>query len=121
MNTNGIFQITSAVVLAMLAVLLVNPFDFWMPTMLHMAVLAAAVVVSGAFSIFVLSEKAADERDNEHRQTAGRAAFLAGGAVLLAGIVIETLQHALDPWLVWALLIMVATKAVARFYSTRYR
>lgn len=121
MSINGIFQIASAIVLAILAVLLVNPFDFWMPTMLHMAILAAAVVASGVFSVFVLSEQSVDERDNEHRQTAGRAAFLAGGAVLLAGIIIQTLQHALDPWLVWALLIMVATKAAARFYSTRYR
>jgi len=121
MNTNTILQLISFLLFAVLAFFLANPFGFWMPTMTHMLVLAAAVGVFGAFSVFVLMERAGDERENEHRHSAGRTAFLAGGAVLIIGIIVQTLAHTLDPWLVWALLAMVAAKSVARLYSAYNR
>ena len=115
--TNVIAQFVSAVLLAVAAIFLVNPFNIWMPEMTHMLVLAIAVAVFGACSVFVLMEQIGDERENEHRHTAGRAAFLAGGAILITGIIMQTLQHALDPWLVWALLGMVVAKSITRLYS----
>lgn len=121
MNTNTLFQLISFALFAIAAFFLANPFDLWMPEMTHMFVLAVAVAVFGAFSVFVLMERAGDERENEHRHSAGRAAFLAGGAVLIVGIIIQTLAHTLDPWLVWALLAMVAAKSIARVYSAYNR
>jgi len=121
MNTNVLAQLISALLLAVAAFFLANPYGFWMPEMTHMVVLAVAVAIFGAFSVFVLMERAGDERENEHRHSAGRAAFLAGGAVLIIGIIIQTLSHTLDPWLVWALLAMVAAKSIARVYSAYNR
>ncbi len=121
MNANLSLQMISAAVFTALAICLVNPFGFWMPTMVHMLVLGAAVFVFGLFSIFVFAERGGDERDIEHRGYASRAAFLAGGAVLLIAVVIQTFAHTLDPWLVGALFAMMVGKTAARWYSARYR
>ncbi|OGG63071.1 hypothetical protein A3C21_01320 [Candidatus Kaiserbacteria bacterium RIFCSPHIGHO2_02_FULL_59_21] len=113
-------EIISATAFAAVAALLLNPFGFWMPTMAHMAMLAAAVAAFGAFAVFVLRERAVDERDAAHRSAAGRTAFLAGSATLLVGIIAEGLQSAIDPWLVVALLAMIVAKVSARVYGDRY-
>ena len=113
-------EILSAAVLTAVTVLILNPFDFWMPTMAHMAALAVAVVAFGVFSVFVLRERAIDEREEQQRMFAGRAAFLLGGGVLLLGIIAESLRDALDPWLVGALLAMILGKVAARLYSAWY-
>ena len=114
-------EITSAVIIGVLGILILNPLHFWMPTMLHMAVLACAVIAFGAFSVFVLSEHAHDEREDVHRMFAGRVGFLMGGAVLLFGIIVESLMESLDPWLVGALLAMILAKIGAHIYSAWYR
>ncbi len=113
-------EVISAIVLIALGVLILNPLHFWMPTMAHMAMLAAAIVTFGIFSVFVLRENARDERDDAHRMFAGRTAFLFGGGVLLLGIVAQSLQDALDPWLVAALVVMVLAKISMRIYSNQY-
>lgn len=121
MNDRSFPQIISAVILVAVAVTLANPFHMWMPTMAHMTLLAAAVVFFGVFNIFVFAERSVDERDEMHKTLAGRWAFLVGGAVLLLGIVMQSLSDSLDPWLVWALLAMVVAKVVMRFYSAFYK
>jgi len=120
MTNNTLIQLVSAGLLAVAAVLLANPFHVWMPDMTHMALLVCAVVLFGVFSVFVLMEQAGDEREDMHRYSAGRAAFLVGGAVLIVGIIVQNLSHTLDPWLVWALLGMVLAKSTVRIYSTYY-
>ncbi len=120
MTNNHTPEIISAAILAIVAILLVNPFHFWMPTMAHMAIMAAVVVAFGAFTVFVLREDAGDERDVEHRMFAGRVAFFSGASMLIVGIVVQGLKDTLDPWLVVALLAMVVGKVAARMYSARY-
>ncbi|HEY6020253.1 MAG TPA: hypothetical protein VIY48_10225 [Candidatus Paceibacterota bacterium] len=116
---NKYLELVLAVVLVVLAVVLANPFGWWMPSMLVMLLLALAVVVGSVWGVFVMRERAADERDEAHRALAGRVAFLTGGAVLLVGIVIEELAHALDPWLVGALVAMIVAKYAARVWSEK--
>src|SRR3990167_11474547 len=89
MTKEMMFEVGSAVVFCALAVLLINPTSFWMPTMAHTTVLTLAAVAFGALVIFVLREHARDERDEEHRSAAGHAAFLAGSAVLIIGIAVQ--------------------------------
>ncbi len=120
MNVNVTFQVISALALVVLAVLLVNPFAIWMPTMMHMLVLGIAVVVFGIFCVFALAERTEDERGETHKARAGRAAFLAGGSVLIVGIILQTFAHALDPWLVGALVGMVVAKVFSRLYDHWY-
>jgi cell division protein FtsW (lipid II flippase) len=121
MRSNFTLEILGATVLFVAAVLLVNPFHIWMPEMVHMTMLAVLVAAVGALAVFVVRERATDERDDAHRAFAGRAAFLAGSAVLLLGIVMQTFAHTLDPWLVIALLAMVLAKVATRLWSNWYR
>ena len=116
-----IFEMVSAGVLLLSAVLLVNPLQLWMPTMLHMIMLAVVVAAFGVLAVFVVFERVVDERDYAHRSLAGRAAFLVGSAILLMGIVVQTFAHTLDPWLVVALLGMVVAKIGARMWSSSNR
>ena len=116
-NTYG--ETTISVVLVALLIALVNPFHFWMPDMLHMMMLAAALVIFGFFAAFVVRERASDERESTHRMLAGRIAFLTGTATLIAAIVYQSYLDTLDIWLVFVLVVMVLSKIAARFYSER--
>lgn len=107
------------IVLIFASVLLVNPFDIWMPSMLHMSMLAVLVAAMGGIAVFMLRELPADEREDVHRKHAGRAAFFAGAAILLIGIAVQTFAHRLDPWLVSALVGMVLAKVAAGWWSER--
>ena len=118
---NSFFELLAVFALIIFGVALVNPFEIWMPDSVHMLVLALLVVAAAAIGAFVLRERSLDERDVAHRAFAGRAAFLAGCIVLLVAIVIQTLRHMLDPWLVCALITMVIIKIGSRLWSDRYQ
>jgi hypothetical protein len=105
--------------LVLVAILLLNPFHFWMPDMLVMGMLAITLVLFGIFASFILREKIIDERDSVHRTLAGRNAFLAGSFILIIAIVIESYKHSLDPWLVIALVVMVISKIATRIWADR--
>src|SRR3989344_3580978 len=92
-------EIIVSLTLVVLAVLLLNPFHFWMPDMMVMGILAALLVLFGIFASFILKETIFDERDDANRSLAGRNAFLSGSAVLMLGIVIEGYSHSIDSWL----------------------
>ena len=105
--------------LVVLAVLLLNPFHFWMPDMMVMGMLATLLVLFAIFSSFILKEKAFDERDGMNRSLAGRNAFLVGSAILMIAIVIQGYKHSIDPWLVIALVVMIIVKITTRFWSDK--
>lgn len=114
---NNLTETIVTIALVALAVLLLNPFHFWMPDMMVMSMLAGALVLFGIFASFILREKIQDERDDQHRTLAGRNAFLVGAGILMLGICVEGYTHSVDPWLVLALIGMVVTKVVTRAWS----
>lgn len=116
---NNVIEKVVAVALIGIAVLLLNPFHFWMPDMMVIGMLAGALVLFGVFASFILREDSHDERDDYHRTLAGRNAFLAGSAVLIMGIVVQGYSHAVDPWLVVALTVMVVVKIATRIWSDK--
>lgn len=81
--------------------------------------LAIILVLFAVFASFILREKTLDERDDQHRTLAGRNAFLAGSATLILGIIAQGYAHAVDGWLVVALIVMVMTKIGTRIWSDR--
>ena len=118
---NNVTEKVVAGALILIVVLLLNPFHFWMPDMMVLGMLAAALVLFGLFASFILREDSQDERDEYHRTLAGRNAFLAGSAVLIVGIMIEGYRHAIDPWLVLALTAMLVVKIATRIWSDKNR
>jgi hypothetical protein len=119
-NPRGVIGETIVTVaLIIIAVLLLNPFHFWMPDMMVMCMLAIALGLFGIFASFILREKSVDEREDQHRTLAGRNAFLVGSGVLTLGIVIQGYTHTVDPWLVIALIVMVVVKIGTRMWSDK--
>ncbi|MEK7564416.1 MAG: hypothetical protein AAB510_02510 [Patescibacteria group bacterium] len=116
---NNIKEIIITVCLIAIAIILLNPFHFWMPDMMVMCMLAIALALFGVFASFILREQTVDERDDVHRTLAGRNAFLAGSSILMIGIVIQGYSHAVDPWLVIALIVMILVKVATRMWSDK--
>ena len=73
---NNLLETLVTVCLISLAILLLNPFHFWMPDMMVMGMLALTLGLFAVFASFILRERIADERDGLHRTLAGRNAFL---------------------------------------------
>lgn len=117
MKNNLKIDIAISFVLIVLTGLLLNPFHFWMPDMIHMIMLALTLVMFALFATFILREKVEDERDAVHRMLSGRVAFLTGSALLTIGIVAQSLQDSVDVWLVIVLVAMILSKLIARIYS----
>jgi hypothetical protein len=114
---NNLHEVIVTVALVAIAVLLLNPFHFWMPDMVVLCMLAFTLGIFGIYASFILREDMADERDSQHRTLAGRNAFLAGSGVLTLGIVYQGYIHTVDPWLVIALVVMVLVKIASRRWS----
>ena len=114
MKNNYWGEIVFGTILIIFGILLINPFMFWMPTTMLMMAVAAFALIFFFFAGFVWKESSRDEREALHKFVAGRTAFLAGVGTLTLGIIIESFAHAIDPWLVAALTVMVVAKLIAR-------
>jgi hypothetical protein len=117
MKSNFIQETSIAAILIVLLLIILNPFKIWMPNMIHIMMLVAALVVFAAFATFVLREKTIDERDGIHKMFAGRLAFLAGSAVLIIGIILQEVHGSVDVWLIYTLVAMIVVKLMSRIYS----
>lgn len=112
-------ETVTTICLITIAILLLNPFHFWMPDMMVMGMLVIALVLFGVFASFILRERIVDERDILHRTLAGRNAFIAGSAVLMLGIIVQGYSHSVDPFLVVTLIVMIVVKIGTRIWSDR--
>ena len=113
-------ELIISVILIILLVLILNPYHFWMPNMVYMAILAITVAVFGVFASFVFHEQIKDEREGAHRMLAGRIAFLAGSTTLIIGIIFQVLENNIDSWLIATLVIMILAKVATLLYSETY-
>jgi Ca2+/Na+ antiporter len=116
---NNIKETLVTLSLVVLAVLLLNPFHFWMPDVMVMCILAIILGVFALFASFVLRENKYDEREEGHRALAGRNAFLVGAGILTLGIVVQGYTHIVDPWLVITLVAMIVVKIITRIWSDK--
>lgn len=103
--------------LVVLSLLFINPGALLMPMRLDMFATLLLIISFFCFALFYWRELATDEREELHRLQAGRAAFLTGAAVIIAGIGFQTITHNIDPWLILALLSMVSVKLLSRVKS----
>ncbi len=109
-----------AVLLILLAALCLQPLQTtWMPTMASSFILVTLLAVFILFAVYIWKEEARDEREDQHRLTAGRNGFLVGAGLLVAGIILQTVRHQLDSWLILTLVGMVVTKLITRWYYQR--
>ncbi len=107
----------SLIIVALLAVVLftlVDPFMYWMPSMVQMTALTIAATLLVVWVAFVLREGQGDERETQLRAYAGRTAYLSGVSVLTLALLVQGFRHAIDPWIPLTLIAMVAAKLYAR-------
>jgi len=117
MNKQFLIEIIITIILLILLVLVLNPMELWMPPQATMMLTAFILVTFLIFSAFIWREQSHDERENLHKLMAGRIGFLAGSGILVTGIIVQTLKHTLDPWLVIALGGMVLVKIFSTIYA----
>lgn len=105
--------------LIFLLILFLEPFDLFMsPPFLTMITLGLIIIFS-VFASIIWREKTRDEREKLHRHIAGRFGYLAGAAVLVIGITYQAFHHAIDVWLVIALITMVFGKIIGFAYGQK--
>ena len=107
----------SAIVILGIAILFLNPGRLSMPDTLLSVLIVGLITAFLTFAAFILKETSSDERESLHILSAGRISYLVGVASLIIGIIIQTLSHEIDPWLVIALCAMVFSKLLSRIYS----
>lgn len=111
--------IIGIILLGILGIFL-NPTHLLMPDSVNMMLILGLILGFLAFIGLVWREHASDEREAIHIGKAGRLSFFSGAAVLVIGIVIQAMQHEIDPWLLYALSVMVLAKLISRtFHNLR--
>lgn len=111
----GVEVIIGIVVLGILGIFL-NPTHLLMPDSINMLLILGLVLGFLSFVGLFWRERANDEREAVHMQKAGRISFFVGSTLLVVGIVIQALNHEVDPWLLYALSGMVLTKLISRAF-----
>lgn len=112
-----IIETISAILILGIAILFLNPGHLTMPDTMVSMLIVTLIVSFLTFAAYLFREKSSDEREAVHILTAGRISYLVGVGTLILGIILQALQHEIDPWLVIALCAMVFSKLLSRIYS----
>jgi cobalamin synthase len=100
--------------LATIAIVAVAPEAFVMPSSLQMLILATVLGLIATFLVLFWREQPNDEREMQNQALASRSAYTVGSLVLIVALVIQSVQHSLDPAVPIALLAMIATKIIVQ-------
>ena len=108
--------ITSLTLIAIL-ILFIRPAKYLMPSTFTMMLPLLLMLAFLVFTSLFWKEKAKDERESDHIIKAGRVSFLVGTLLLTMGVIIQSFNHSVDPWLVYSLVGMVLAKIASRVYN----
>ncbi len=113
---NKLIPTTVAITWCFLLVVLSDLVPFWMPMMGEMVALLIVVVLLLIWGGYVMQEDACDEREVELKMRSRRVAYLGALSFLMLALIVQGLNHAIDPWIAGALAVMVGAKLLARLY-----
>jgi len=105
--------------LGIMSLLAVAPGTFVMPTSAQMLLLVVVLGLISAFLVFLWREQPDDEREAFNQAIASRSAYIVGASVLIIAMVVQSLNHRVDPAIPLALLAMIATKLVVQHIRNR--
>ena len=100
--------------LATIATLAIAPKSIVMPSRLQMLILAAVLGLIATFLVLLWREQPDDEREMQNQALASRYAYTVGSLVLIIALIIQNIDHSLDPAIPIALLAMIATKVIVQ-------
>lgn len=112
-----ITEAITAIAISAIAIIFLNPGHLAMPETVNSLLILGLIVAFLVFAAFVIREKSSDERETLHVLKAGRFSYLTGVGVLVLGIIVQALEHEVDPWLVLAICAMILSKLLSRIYS----
>ncbi len=110
-------ELLISVILILLLIFFLNPFHILMPDPMLTLMIVILLVLFGIFAGFVFKESVHDERESLHRFIAARFAYLVGTGVLVIGIIIQSLSHSVDIFLVVTLILMILAKIFGFLYA----
>jgi uncharacterized membrane protein YgdD (TMEM256/DUF423 family) len=110
-------ELAVSLVFIALVVLKLDPFGLLMPNQVQMSILALLVAAAGLYAGVLFRQRARDEREALHLYRASRFAYIAGVALLVLAIVVQSFQGGADPWLFYILAGMVIVKLTILFWS----
>ena len=106
-------ELTVSAALLVVLFLKLDPLHLFMPTATQMILLAVFAAAFALYAGVIFREKARDERESFLLYRANRLGYLVGIIAISVIIVIQDLQHALDPYLLLILAIMIVVKLAA--------
>lgn len=110
-------EIIIALALILLLVTFLQPFKLFMPHAMHPFMVPLLVVLLVLLGGVLWKESAGDERDQLHKFISARFAYFAGVVILICGIIIQSFQHSVDPWLISAICVMLLAKIIGHIYG----
>lgn len=110
-------EAVSILLILFIAVLFLNPGHLTMPESIVSMMIVGIITAFLFFAAYILNEKSADEREAIHILRAGRISYLSGVATLIAGIIVQGINHEIDHWLIIVLCVMLLSKLISRIYS----
>ena len=96
--------------LTVVCALALAPKSFVMPNSAQMLILTILLGFISAFLVLLWRENPRDEREAVNQASASRAAYVVGAVVLIIALIIQNLEHKIDPAVPLALLAMISTK-----------
>lgn len=117
LKNNFIGEAIISVVLIALLLFFLNPLELMMPKSMHAIMVPLLLVLFIAFTGVLWKETSGDERDNLHKFIASRFAYFAAVATLIIGIVMESFQKAIDPWLIITICVVLLAKIAGLIYG----
>lgn len=96
--------------LTVVCALALAPKSFVMPNSAQMLILTILLGFIATFLVLLWRENPRDEREAVNQASASRAAYVVGAVVLIIALIIQSLQHKIDPAVPLALLAMISTK-----------
>lgn len=108
--------IISIILIALLAFFL-NPLELMMPASMHMIMIPLLLVLFAVLTGVLWKETPGDEREQLHKFISSRFAYFAGITTLVVGIVVQSFQNAIDPWLIVTICVVLLAKIAGLIYG----
>src|SRR5258708_2508728 len=117
MKNKFIGEIVISIILIGLLVFFINPLDLLMPQQMHPLMVPILIILFVIFAGLLWRETPGDERKQFHKFIASRFAYFAGVSTLIIGVIFQSFDHVIDPWLIIAICITLLAKIVGLIYG----
>ncbi len=117
MKNNFVGETLISLALIGLLIFFINPLDLLMPHALHPFMVPFLVVLFIIFTGFLWKETPGDERDQLHKFIASRLAYFAVITILITGVIFQSFNGEVDPFLIIGICVALLAKILGLIYG----